>query len=164
MSPSELTHSVSELLYREARYVDEKRWDDWIALFDPKVEYWIPAWDADNELTTDPLTEMSLIYYGDRTGLEDRVFRLRTGRSAASTPMPRTCHTVSNVLAEPQNDGSCTASATFVTNLFRRNAEQHFFGRYDYVLIPVDGSWKIRRKKVVVLNDLIDTVLDIYSV
>ncbi len=159
------TQSVTELLYREALYVDEKRWDDWLALFDRQAEYWAPSWDSDNELTTDPQTEMSLIYYGDRTGLEDRVFRLRTGRSAASNPMPRTCHVVSNILATPAADGTCSVSASFVTHLFRRNAEQHFFGRYDYLLVRAeDGGWRIRKKKIVVMNDLIDTVLDIYSV
>lgn len=159
------TQSVTELLFCEALYVDEKRWADWLALFDPQAEYWVPSWDSDNELTTDPQTEISLIYYGDRTGLEDRVFRLRTGRSAASTPMPRTCHVVSNILATPGADGTCCVSASFVTHLFRRNAEQHFFGRYDYLLVPSeDGGWRIRKKKIVVLNDLIDTVLDIYSV
>ena len=159
------TQSVTELLYREALYVDEKRWDDWLALFDRQAEYWIPSWDSDNELTTDPQTEISLIYYGDRTGLENRVFRLRTGRSAASNPMPRTCHVVSNILATPAADGTCSVSASFVAHLFRRNAEQHFFGRYDYLLVPAEGGgWRIRKKKIVVLNDLIDTVLDIYSV
>lgn len=163
--PDELTPAVAELLYREAQYVDERRWDEWLALFDPQAEYWAPSWDSDNELTSDPLTEMSLIYYGDRTGLEDRVFRLRTGRSAASTPMPRTCHIVSNVIATPAADGHCSASASFVAHLFRRNAEQHFFGRYEYLLAPVEGGgWRIRKKKIVVMNDLIDTVLDIYSV
>ena len=46
--------------------------------------------------------------YSDRTGLGDRVFRLRTGRSAASTPLPRTCHMVSNVRATVDADGRCS--------------------------------------------------------
>jgi 3-phenylpropionate/cinnamic acid dioxygenase small subunit len=83
---------------------------------------------------------MSLVYYGDRTSLEDRVFRLRTGRSAASTPMPRTCYVVANIVAAPAADGHCSVSATFVTHLFRRNAEQHFFGRYEYLLAPDGGA------------------------
>jgi len=34
---------VTALLYREAEYVDERRWDEWLALFDPQAEYWIPG-------------------------------------------------------------------------------------------------------------------------
>ena len=104
------------------------------------------------------------MYYGDRTGLEDRVFRLRTGRSAASTPMPRTCHMVSNVRVAPAADGNCVVKANFVTHLFKRNVSQSFYGHYDYLLVAQGESWCIRKKKIIVLNDLIDTVLDIYSV
>jgi len=164
MSDATLLASVTDLLHREAECVDERRWDDWLALFDPKAEYWIPAWDSEDEYTSDPQTEVSLMYYGDRTGLEDRVFRLRTGRSAASTPLPRTCHMVSNVRATPAADGGCVVKAAFVTHLFKRNVSQSFYGHYEYLLQPKDGGWVIRKKKILVLNDLIDTVLDIYSV
>lgn len=164
MSDSTLLHSVSAFLYREAEYVDARRWDDWLALFDPQAEYWMPSWDSEYEYTSDPQTEVSLMYYGNRTGLEDRVFRLRTGRSAASTPLPRSCHLVSNVQAAPNADGSCAVKANFVTHLFRNNATQSFYGHYEYLLAPQGGSWIIRKKKIIVLNDLIDTVLDIYSV
>jgi 3-phenylpropionate/cinnamic acid dioxygenase small subunit len=79
--------------------------------------------------------------------------------------MPRTCHIVSNILAEPDGDGGCTVTAAFVTHLFKRNVEQHFFGRYHYRLARGEsGDWLIRSKKIVVLNALIDTVLDVYSV
>ncbi|MFY9513805.1 MAG: aromatic-ring-hydroxylating dioxygenase subunit beta [Rubrivivax sp.] len=164
MSDASLLASVTDLLHREAACVDERRWDDWLALFDPSAEYWIPAWDSEDEYTSDPQTEVSLMYYGDRTGLEDRVFRLRTGRSAASTPLPRTCHMVSNVRAESAGDGGCVAKANFVTHLFKRNVSQSFYGHYEYLLQPQGDGWIIRKKKILVLNDLIDTVLDIYSV
>lgn len=164
MSDAALLHAVSDLIHREAAYVDERRWDEWLALFDPKAEYWIPAWESEDEYTSDPQTEVSLMYYGDRTGLEDRVFRLRTGRSAASTPLPRTCHMVSNVQAEATTDGTCVATANFVTHLFKHNASQSFYGRYEYLLERQGQDWCIRKKKIIVLNDLIDTALDIYSV
>lgn len=164
MTGAALLQGVTDLLHREAEFVDERRWDDWLALFHPQAEYWIPAWDSDDEYTSDPQNEMSLMYYGDRTGLEDRVFRLRTGRSAASTPMPRTCHMVSNVRVAPAADGNCVVKANFVTHLFKRNVSQSFYGRYDYLLVAQGESWCIRKKKIIVLNDLIDTVLDIYSV
>src|SRR3712207_8880567 len=49
-------------------------------------------------LTEDPHREISLIYYPNKGGLEDRVFRIRTERSSAtSIPEPRTSHNISNV-------------------------------------------------------------------
>src|SRR5574337_363620 len=60
-------------LYREARYLDDKDWDNWLELYAPDATFWMPAWDDDGELTQDPQTEISLIWYGRRAGLEDRV-------------------------------------------------------------------------------------------
>ena len=58
----------------------------------------MPAWADDDQLTEDPQREISLIYYANRGGLEDRVFRIRTDRSSAtSLPEPRTGHNITNV-------------------------------------------------------------------
>ena len=162
--PIRLHVSVSEFLAREALYLDSQRWDEWLALYEESAEYWVPAWDSENEHTTDPRGEISLIYYSCRQGLEDRVFRLRTGRSAASTPLPRTCHLVSNILPSPNLDGTCSVSAKWVTHLYRKSQATHFFGQYDYLLVPDKDSWRIRKKRILVFNDRIPTVLDIYSV
>ncbi|WP_295680506.1 aromatic-ring-hydroxylating dioxygenase subunit beta, partial [uncultured Nevskia sp.] len=136
----------------------------WLALHEETVEYWVPAWDSEYETTSDPQAEMSLIYYNSRAGLEDRVFRLRTGRSSASTPLPRTCHMVSNIRVLPQADGTVVARTRWVVHLFRKGEQTQFFGHAEYVLAPGTEGWRIRRKKILVLNDLIPTVLDIYSI
>jgi 3-phenylpropionate/cinnamic acid dioxygenase small subunit len=156
---------VAALLYEEAASVDEQRWDDWLALFDEKVEYWIPSWDSEHEHTTDPRNEVSLMFYDSRAGLEDRVYRILTERSAASLPLPRTAHTVSNIRVAENGDGTLTVKANWIVNLFRSGESSSYFGRYQYVLSPsADGGLKIARKLILVLNDKIATVLDIYSV
>ena len=82
---------VQQFLYREARFLDDKEWESWLALYAPDAEFWMPSWDDDDELVTDPQTQISLIWYGHKGGLEDRVFRIRTERSSAtSMPEPRT--------------------------------------------------------------------------
>ena len=64
-------------------------------------------------LIVDPQTEVSLIYYGHRGGLEDRVFRIKTDRSSAtSLPEPRTSHNISNVEIVEQTDGRLQASGS----------------------------------------------------
>ena len=69
---------VQEFLYREARYLDDKEWNNWLDLYASDAEFWMPAWDDDDKLTQDPQNEVSLIWYGDKSGLEDRVFRINT--------------------------------------------------------------------------------------
>ncbi len=159
-----LRSAVTDFLACEAQAVDEHDWATWLALHEEAVEYWIPSWDSEHEATTDPQGEMSLIYYNGRAGLEDRVFRLRTARSSASTPLPRTCHMVSHIRVEPKADGTVGVKTRWTVDLFRKMQENRFFGHAEYLLAPHGEGWRIRRKKILVLNDLIPTVLDIYSV
>ena len=90
-------NAICSFLYREARLLDDRQWDEWLDLYSESVEYWMPAWDDDDRLTEDPHSQISLIDYPNRNGLEDRVFRIKTERSGASTPEPRTNHAVQNV-------------------------------------------------------------------
>jgi 3-phenylpropionate/cinnamic acid dioxygenase small subunit len=107
-----------ELVHREARFLDEQRWDEWLALYLEDCEYWMPAWKADGTLTGNPKTELSHIYYASRAGLEDRVVRIRSGKSAASTPMPRTAHVVGSVLALESPDDRLRLSSTWVCHVY----------------------------------------------
>jgi len=136
-----------ELLSREAMYLDEQRWDEWLALYAPDCEYWVPTWTAEGNLTTSPQTELSLIYYTARGGLEDRIVRIRSGRSPASLPMPRTTHVVSNIL--PLEPPAMVVNHTF-------------FGRAEYELQLREASWVIAKKKTILQNDRIPLPIDIY--
>ena len=44
---------VRQFLYREARFLDDKEWDGWLALYAPDVEFWMPSWDDDDKLVTE---------------------------------------------------------------------------------------------------------------
>ena len=81
--------AIQAFLYQEARAQAEKRWADWLAFYAPDASYFMPSWDDDDKLTTDPQNEVSLIYYPNKQGLEDRVFRIETERSSATTPDTR---------------------------------------------------------------------------
>ena len=78
-------NAICSFLYREARLLDDRQWDEWLDLYSESVEYWMPAWDDDDRLTEDPHSQISLIYYPNRGGLEDRVFRIRTGKAASTS-------------------------------------------------------------------------------
>jgi anthranilate 1,2-dioxygenase (deaminating, decarboxylating) small subunit len=159
---SQLQHSIEQFLYRHAELCDAQDWDGYLALFDEHCEFHVPQWDSEHEYTTDPKRGMSLIYYANRSGLEDRVFRLRTGKSAASTPLPRTLHQISNVRVNEQPDGQLEVKANWATFYSRHGSSEHFFGRVSYQLHPYEDSWKITRKHVLLLNDTINSVLDFY--
>lgn len=157
-----LLHEATDLLYREGACLDAQRWDEWLALYTEDCEFWMPAWDGDHELTTDPKSEMSLIYYDRRVGLEERILRIRSGLSAASTPLPRTVHMVTNVRLGECAGNEMVVYANWQTNAFRNQESQTFYGRYEYRLRQAGGEWRIAKKKIILLNDVITTALDVY--
>lgn len=156
--------SVEQFLYRKADLCDRREWVDYLELFDEESELHIPQWDSEHVYTTDPKRGMSLMYYANRAGLEDRVFRLGTGKSAASTPMPRTLHMISNVAIQEISDSQLEAKAKWVTHVFRFGQTSYFYGDATYLLKPAGFSWLILKKHVVLMNDTIDSVLDFYHV
>lgn len=160
----DLQRSVEQFLFRKSELADRQQWVDYLELFDENAELHIPQWDSEHTYTTDPKRGMSLMYYANRAGLEDRVYRIGTGKSAASTPMPRTLHMVSNVAIQQVSDSQLEAKAKWMTHVYRFGQASYFFGDATYLLKPVGFSWTILRKHVLILNDTIDSVLDFYHV
>ncbi len=167
MSEREWLAAGQNLLTREGIYLDEQRWSEWLELFAADCEYWVPAWKNEQELAGDPQRELSHIYYANRQGLEDRIVRIRTGRSPASTPTPRTAHTVSAVLAlDPPEVGRLRLRSTWACHVFfQRSRQTHtFFGYAIHELVQREDRWLIQRKKTVLQNDFIPTMLDVYCI
>ena len=157
--------SICAFLYREARHLDDREWEPWLALYAPEAEYWMPAWDDDDKLTEDPHSEISLIYYPNRNGLEDRVFRIQTERSSASMPEPRTSHMLSNVEVLDERGDQVDVRYNFHTLSHRYKATDQFFGTIFVTLKKdADGSYLILRKKIVLKDDYIRQVIDIYHI
>jgi benzoate/toluate 1,2-dioxygenase beta subunit len=162
-APTLTVEEVQQFLYREARFLDDKEWESWLELYAPDVEFWMPSWDDDDQLVTDPQTQISLIWYGHKGGLEDRVFRIRTERSSAtSMPEPRTSHNISNVEILAQGGGVCELRFNWVTFSYRYKAVDTYFGTSFYTLDTMAAQPLIKRKKIILKNDCIHHVVDIY--
>jgi benzoate/toluate 1,2-dioxygenase beta subunit len=156
---------VCGFLFKETRHLDDREWDAWLDMYAPEVQYWMPSWDDDDQLTEDPQSEISLIYYPNRNGLEDRVFRIKTERSSASMPEPRTNHMISNVEILADHGDSMDVRYNFHTLSHRYKVTDHFFGSIFLTLkVMSEGSFQITRKKIVLKNDYISQVIDIYHI
>ena len=156
--------TVCAFLYREARLLDDREWDEWLTCYAKDATYWMPAWDDDDQLTVDPQSQISLIYYPNREGLEDRVFRIKTERSGASTPEPRTSHNVTNVEVLEVRGDEIDVRYNFNTLNHRYKVTDQFFGTMFVTLREVDGRLLIADKKVVLKNDYIRQVIDVYHI
>ena len=156
--------SIQTFLYQEARALDDRRWDDWLAFYAPDVNFHMPAWDDDGGLTTDPQKEVSLIYYPSRAGLEDRIFRIETERSSATIPDTRHGKSISNLEVLSQDENSVKLRFNWITNSFRYDILDTYFGYSEYTLDTSGPKPVIKKKYVVLKNDYIHHVLDIYHI
>jgi benzoate/toluate 1,2-dioxygenase subunit beta len=157
---------VRDFLYHEAWLLDQQRWKEWLKLYAPDCRFWVPAWNDDHEPVDDPNTGLSFIYYESRGGLEDRVWRAQSGLSVASTPLPRTCHQVTNVRCEETESGRLLVRSAWSCHVFdlRAQAQHTFFGHYEHLLESDGGTLSIVEKKIFLLNDVITGFIDFYCV
>jgi benzoate/toluate 1,2-dioxygenase beta subunit len=157
--------AVQQFLYREARYLDDREFEKWLECYHPDVEFRMPAWDDDDQITTDPQREISLIYYANRGGLEDRVFRIRTDRSAAtSIPEPRTGHNITNVEIVERRGDIVDVRFNWFTLYYRYQHVDTYFGTSFYTVDFSGEQPLITNKTVVLKNDYIHHVVDIYHI
>jgi len=147
-----MTRAEAELfIIRELRFIDERHFDDWLALFTPDCLYWLPI------IESDPAVEPSLIY-DDRKRLEERIFRL-TAFPPAQEPGSRTVHNVSNVDVLEATGSQLTALCNLTVFELRPGdpvqvglADQRVFAaKAEYHLVG-GPDWHIRLKKVWLLN------------
>jgi benzoate/toluate 1,2-dioxygenase beta subunit len=156
--------TIQSFLYQEARALDEKRWADWLACYADDVRFYMPSWDDDDKLTTDPRNEVSLIYYPNKQGLEDRVFRIETDRSSASTPDTRVNHAIANIEILAQDDKTCEVCFNWTTHSFRYDIIDVYFGTSRYKIDTSGEKPLIKDKYVVLKNDYIHHMLDVYHI
>ncbi|MBV6319353.1 benzoate 1,2-dioxygenase small subunit [Duganella violaceipulchra] len=153
---------ICAFIYRESRLLDDQQWDEWLDCYHPEVQYWMPSWDDDDQLIGDPQREISLIFYPTRQGLEDRVFRIKTERSSATMPDTRTSHNISNVEIERQDGARVTVRFNWHTLSHRYKTDFSHFGMMRYEIDFSGARPLITNKYIVLKNDYIHQVIDIY--
>ena len=139
--------ACEDFLVHEARLLDEAKFDDWLALFTPDAQYWVPSEPGQQS----PHDTVSLIY-DDRRLLETRVRRLASPRIYSQEPRSRTSRIVTNVTLEEAGGDFVVTRSKFIMIEFRRNEQRLFGGTYVHRLIRVDNALRIRLKRVDLLN------------
>jgi 3-phenylpropionate/cinnamic acid dioxygenase small subunit len=96
-----LTQDIAEFLYREAEILDERRYEEWLALLADDIRYWMPMrrnvkfGEGEREFTREG-TDIAWFDEGKDT-LTRRVRQIQTGIHWAEEPQSRIAHLVSNV-------------------------------------------------------------------
>lgn len=143
----DIYHSVQQFLFTEARYMDEHLFDDWLALWDEEALYWVPS----DEGGEDASRAVCLIHEY-KPSIVHRVNRLKGLFAFAQSPKSTLIRVVSNILVEASGDDEVVALSTFCLAEWRPNAEAQWFGRNRHRLVRTPAGWRIREKKVQLVN------------
>ena len=136
--------AVRAFLEREARLLDQGRYEAWLALYAPECAYWIPGTPERG----DPRREITFAFH-DRRQLEDRIYRLGTGFAWSQSPASRTVRSVSNVeLFSADGAGIVMARSNFQIAEFRNGDLRHWAGWAGHRLQANGGGFSILAKQV----------------
>jgi benzoate/toluate 1,2-dioxygenase beta subunit len=143
MSPD----TIESFLYREARLMDEHRYQEWLSLWTNDGVYWVPT----SKEATDPNQEVSIIY-DDRSKIADRVEYLESGtvRDAKSRPSLR--RIVSNIEIGKVTKEATEVESNFVLVEARDDDQFVWAGRTLHRLRAEGGDIRISFKKVLLVN------------
>lgn len=149
VASQESLREIEALLYLEASYLDKPNLDRWIDLFTEDGSYWMPA-IPDQE---DPHNHISL-FYDDRVIMEVRRRNFVHPAAASKDYTVRASHIISNiqVQAHDENSGDCTVTSNFHCFVFYRDKQTPYAGAYTHDLVRVDGAYKIKSKRVDLIN------------
>lgn len=140
---------LRRFVYDEARLIDEKRFDEWYALFTDDARYWMPLTrdQPDGENYTS-------LFYEDKLLLKVRIERLKSPRSF-SQHQPSFCQ---HVLQEPAIESADPGARRWVL----RTPFCYFESQLDSLValagvswlhvVESDGCLRIELKKVELVN------------
>ena len=154
-----LTQEVTEFLYREAELLDERRYDEWLALLADDLRYWMPMrrnvkyGEEQREFTREG-QDIAWFDEGKDT-LTRRVKQIQTGIHWAEEPVSRISHLVTNVQIVEATPSVAEAREVTVRCrflIYRNRVETDtdiLVGKREDVLRRESEGWRIARRKIV---------------
>ncbi len=136
-------------LIHEGRLLDERRFRDWMALFDEDGFYWVPARADQN----DPYSSASL-FFDDRDLMTTRIDRLEHPEIHVQTPPSRTNHLIGNIVIEEADEagGLYLVSSSVWMAEYRLDVQRIFSGRQFHRLRKNGTTFAILLKRVHLIN------------
>ena len=141
--------NLLDFVYREARLLDERKYEDWYELFDDDGVYWVPL-SADQ---TDAATEQSLAHE-NKLLLRLRLERLKSPRVYAHQPTIFAQHVLQAPTIESKDHAAniyLLRTAFFYTEA-QRGGLMTLTGTVKHQLRLRDGALRIVLKRIDLLN------------
>lgn len=142
----QLVARVSDFLYREAKLLDTRQFDEWLSMYAEDATYSIPI-DAE----ADPIRRVSVMYE-DKRRLAERVLRLDSGFAYSQEPASHTVHLVGNVRVAGEDGDLVHVTSTLVLVESRRGRQRVYAGQVDHTLRVGGSGYEIVFKEIRLVN------------
>ncbi len=140
--------AVERFLYRQAEILDEKRWNDWLALFTEDGRYWMPV--SDDQPDGDGVPN---IFWEDLNLMKMRIRRNDHPQAHSQAPQNRLCHVVSNIIVESEDaNGDVVVRSRFHCAEYLRYDVRSFTGKYRHYLKKTENGYRIALQRVDLVN------------
>jgi 3-phenylpropionate/cinnamic acid dioxygenase small subunit len=138
-----------DFVVREARLLDEQRFDAWLDLFTDDGRYWMPLeWGQ-----TDPILHNSL-FHDDKLLLRIRIERLKGAKTYSQKTRSRCHHVLQTPLVE-ESDATANRHVTYTPFHYvetRADEQTLYAGWARHTLVVLDGALRIALKRVDLVN------------
>lgn len=143
-----LKDDIEALLLEEAHLLDERRFDEWLALYTEDAHYWAPVSPA----AVDPAVEPA-IFNEPKNEMRIRVARLRQPAAHTEHPAPRACRFVTGIRVVGQGEGGVTVRSKLAMHEFRLRdyaSDEHrsFHATVTHRLVQAPEGLRIAAKRV----------------
>ena len=146
---AEKLHELERFLYKEASFLDRPDLDRWIELYTDDGTYWMPAVPDQED------AEMHIsLFYDDRVMMEVRRRNFVHPAAASKDYDVRCSHIISNIQVTELDEktGDCTVTSNFHCYVYYKDRQTPFAGTYTHQLVREGDDYKIRSKRVALIN------------
>jgi 3-phenylpropionate/cinnamic acid dioxygenase small subunit len=142
-----LRAELEAFLYHEATLLDDRRYEEWLALLAPDVAYWVPNFEDATQLAE------GVILYENLQALRARVVRAFDKLSPVQLPPPRTRHFITNIVVSSALPDEADVQSNFLLYVSKDRRVLHFPGKVEHKLRKIEGAWRIVLKKIYLMTN-----------
>lgn len=157
----EIKDEISNLLYQEAYYLDNRMYKEWLDLLSDEVEYKMPLRETVEGVNIENISVDSAFFEETKGSLRTRVNRLYTKSAWVENPATRQRHFISNVMIEPGDQADHYRVRSYF--LFKRSRGsttdiEEMFGQRNDIVKKIDDQWKIVSRTILPDQSVITTM------
>jgi 3-phenylpropionate/trans-cinnamate dioxygenase subunit beta len=151
---------LENVLFREARLLDEEQFARWLELLAPNVRYWAPVRIVRERGRENPFGRDKYAFFDEtHADLTRRIQRVQTGLAHTDEPPARTRHNISNVQILESDSDSVKVASNFFLFRSRGEREQLFFvGAREDRWRRTSAGWRLEERRITLDHQAVETI------